>query len=119
MDEILKLQSDFDDAELHADAERLEALLTDDFQSIGERGFVLDKAQWIARHGDFRHVSLQTTDADVRRYPGTAIVRCVQRSDATWHGKPMTLNLRVGQVWVKLSGGWKLAAIQFSSLAAG
>jgi hypothetical protein len=43
----------------------------------------------------------------------------VQRSDATWHGKPMTLNLRVGQVWVKLPGGWKLAAIQFSSLAAG
>jgi hypothetical protein len=110
---------DFDDAELHADAERLEALLTDDFQSIGERGFVLDKAQWIARHGDFRYVSLQTTDADVRRYPGTAILRCVQRSDATWQGKPMTLKLRVGQVWVKLPGGWKLAAIQFSSLAAG
>jgi len=88
------------------------------FQSIGERGFVLDKARWIARHGEFRYVSLQTTDADVRRYPGTAILRCVQRSDATWQGKPMTLNLRVGQVWVKLPGGWKLAAIQFSSLAA-
>ena len=34
MDEILKLQHDFDEAELHADAGRLRSLLADDFRSI-------------------------------------------------------------------------------------
>jgi hypothetical protein len=29
----------------------------------------------------------------------------------------MTVNARVGQVWVEQAEGWRLAAIQFSSLA--
>jgi len=44
-DDILELRQAFDDAELRADAARLEELLADDFQSIGEQGFVLDKRQ--------------------------------------------------------------------------
>jgi hypothetical protein len=40
-------------------------------------GFVLDKQRWIARHEDFRLISLETTEVDVRRYDRTAIVRCV------------------------------------------
>lgn len=107
----------FDEAELRADSERLNSLLADDFRSIGERGFVLDKEQWIARHEDFRLVSLETTEVDVRRYDRAAIVRFAQRTQATWRGVPMTVNVRVGQVWVEQADGWKLAAIQFSSLA--
>jgi hypothetical protein len=117
VDDILKLQHEFDEAELRADIERLRSLLADDFLSIGERGFVLDKEQWIARHGDFRFISLETTETDVRRYDRTAIVRSVQRSRATWLGEPMTLNVRLSQVWVQQTDGWRLAAIQFSSLA--
>jgi hypothetical protein len=117
MDEILDLRSEFDEAELCADRERLNSLLADDFRSIGERGFVLDKEQWIARHEDFRLVSLETTEVEVRRYDRTAIVRCAQRTQATWQGVPMTVNARVGQVWVEQAEGWRLAAIQFSSLA--
>jgi hypothetical protein len=56
---------------------------------------------------------------DVRRYDKAAIVRCVQRSRATWRGNQMTLAVRLSQVWVQQPSGWRLAAIQFSSLAAG
>ncbi len=115
-DEILGLQRDFDDAELRADTERLEQLIADDFLSIGENGFVLDKAQWIARHADFRFLSLQTTDTSVRRYDRTAIVRGVQRVEAVWKGQSMVLNVRLSQVWIRQADGWRLAAIQFSSL---
>lgn len=117
--DIIDLQRAFDDAELQADRVRLNALLVDDFLSIGERGFVLDKEQWIARHEDFRYLSIETSEVDVRRYERTAILRCVQHSRATWRGDAMTLATRVGQVWIEQPGGWRLAAIQFSTLAPG
>jgi hypothetical protein len=118
-DDILELQRAFDDAELRADAARLDELLADDFLSIGEQGYQLDKRQWIDRHRDFRYLAIETTEADVRRYDRAAIVRCVQRSRASWQGNEMTLAVRMSQVWVHQPGGWRLAGIQFSSLAAG
>jgi hypothetical protein len=118
-DDILELQRAFDDAELRADADRLDELLADDFLSIGEQGYLLDKRQWIGRHGDFRYLAIDTSEVDVRRYDKAAIVRCVQRSRATWQGSQLTLAVRVSQVWVDQPGGWRLAAIQFSSLGAG
>jgi hypothetical protein len=114
--DIRELQQAFDNAELHADTDRLSTLLADDFISIGERGFQLDKRQWIARHADFAYLSLETADLDVRCYDHAAIVRCVQRSQATWRGDAMTLAVRLSQVWIELPGGWRLAGIQFSPL---
>lgn len=117
--EILDLSQAFDDAELNADADRLAALLADDFRSIGERGFQLDKRQWIDRHADFTYLSLETSELDVRTYSHAAIVRCAQRSRATWRGQEMTLTVRVSQVWIELPVGWRLAGIQFSPLDQG
>jgi hypothetical protein len=59
-------------------------LLADDFLSIGEQGYQLGKREWIDRHRDFRYLSVETTGLDVRHYDTTAIVRCAQRSRATW-----------------------------------
>jgi hypothetical protein len=114
--DIRELQQAFGDAELHADTDRLNTLLADDFISIGERGFQLDKRQWIARHADFAYLSLDTAELDVRCYDHAAIVRCVQRSRATWRGDAMTLAVRLSQVWIEVPGGWRLAGIQFSPL---
>ena len=115
-DDILELQRAFDDAELHGDAERLNALLADDFQSIGEQGYQLGKQEWIARHGEFRYQSIETTEVEVRRYDKAAIVRCVQRSRSSWRGEAMAIAVRLSQVWVRQSGRWQLAGIQFSTL---
>ncbi len=114
--DIRELQQAFDNAELHADTDRLNTLLADDFMSIGERGYQLNKRQWIDRHVDFAYHSLETSELDVRRYDHAAIVRCVQRSRASWRGEVMTLTVRLSQVWVELPDGWHLAGIQFSSL---
>jgi hypothetical protein len=118
-DDILELQRAFDDAELHADADRLDELLADDFLPIGEQGYQLDKRQWIDRHGDFRYLDIETAEVDVRHYDGAAIVRCVQRSRAVWQGSQLALAVRMSQVWVRQPTGWRLAGIQFSSLASG
>ena len=118
-DDILELQQAFHDAELRGDAGRLGGLLADDFLSIGEQGYQLGKQEWIGRHGQFRYLAIETTEVDVRRYDKTAIVRCVQRSRATWRGEPMALAVRLSQVWIWRPGGWRLAAIQFSTLGSG
>jgi hypothetical protein len=118
-DDILELQRAFDDAELHGDADRLGVLLADDFLSIGEQGFQLGKQEWIGRHGDFRYLAVETTEVDVRRYDKTAIVRCVQRSRASWRGEQMTLAVRLSQVWIQQTDGWRLEALQFSTLGSG
>lgn len=115
MIDIDELQRAFNDAELHADTDRLNALLADDFMSIGEQGFQLDKQQWINRHADFTYLTLDTSDLDIRRYDRAAIVRCVQRSRASWRGEEMTLAVRLSQVWIELPDGWRIAGIQFSS----
>jgi len=119
MQEILAVMSTFHDAELGGDRDRLATLLADDFSSIGERGYVLTKAAWIDRHDDFRYLTLQTSGIDVRRYGDAAVVVATQRSTAVWRGAPMELHTRVGQVWVRLDGAWRLAAVQFSSVDQG
>lgn len=113
---IRELQHAFDDAELHGDTDRLDVLLARDFMSIGERGYQLDKRQWIDRHRDFAYLSLETTELDVRPYDHAALVRCVQHIRATWRGQVMTLTVRTSQTWVEQADGWRLAGIQFSSL---
>jgi hypothetical protein len=52
-DTIRALQNEFDASELHAETETLQRLIADDFLSIGLRGFVLDKQEWIDRHVHF------------------------------------------------------------------
>ena len=118
-DDILELRQAFDDAELRGEADRLDALLADDFLSIGEQGYQLGKREWIDRHRDFRYLSLETTELDVRHYGPTAIVRCAQRSRASWRGQEMALAVRLSQVWIQEPGGWQLVAIQFSTLGTG
>ena len=47
--DVHRLRHAFDQAELRADTDALNALLADDFRSIGEQGYVLDKAQWVGK----------------------------------------------------------------------
>ncbi|MEU4235856.1 nuclear transport factor 2 family protein [Actinoplanes sp. NPDC026619] len=114
--DIRRLQRAFEEAELHADTDALDTLLADDFRSIGEQGYVLDKAQWLGKFADFAYTSMESSDVEVCHYGHAAIVRCVQRSESVWRGQQMALTTRVSQTWVELPGGWRLAGIQFSSL---
>jgi hypothetical protein len=83
-DDILELQRAFDDAELRGDAARLGDLLADDFLSIGEQGYQLGKQAWIDRHRDFRYLSIETTEMDMRRYGATARRRSCAVPSPAW-----------------------------------
>jgi hypothetical protein len=113
------VQEAFDQAERHDDREQLRELIDDDFVSIGPRGFLLDKEQWIDRHNQFSYQELVTSELDVRVYDGAAIVHEVQRNRSRYEDNELEFAFRVGHVWIGQNGEWKLAAIQFSPLAEG
>jgi hypothetical protein len=114
--DALGLQQTFLEAELRADTGALQALLADDFRSIGDQGYVLDKAQWIGKFADFSYATLESSNAEVSHYDHAAIVRYVQRSSSRWRDQEMTSTTRVSQTWIKQPTGWRLAALQFSPL---
>jgi hypothetical protein len=114
---ILRLQQEFDAAELNDDRDALGRLIAQDFQSIGPRGFMLDKDQWIGRHDRFHYAALETSDHEVWLYDQAAIVRNVQRNTGVHDGQESRHVVRVSQVWVNQAGEWRLAGIQFSPLA--
>jgi ketosteroid isomerase-like protein len=117
MDDVREVQNRFDQAERTADLDTLRELIAEDFLSIGPRGFVLDKPQWMDRHRQFTYHALETSDMDVRGYGDTAVVRDVQRNRATWKDQQVQVATRVSQVWVRRGDRWQLVAIQFSPLA--
>jgi hypothetical protein len=114
--DVHRLHQAFEEAELRADTDTLQALLADDFRSIGDQGYVLDKARWIGKFAEFAYISLESSDVEVRRYDHAAIVRCVQRSRSTWRDQEMALTVRASETWVEQPEGWRLAGIQFSTL---
>jgi hypothetical protein len=114
---ILDLQHKFDQAELHGNKAALNDLLTDDFISIGPKGFLLNKNNWIGRHDQFKYDKLETSDTDVHLYDKAAIIRNIQRNEASYKNEPVKVAVRVSQVWVNENDQWKLAGIQFSPLA--
>ena len=61
-DAVVAAQQRFDDAELRDDRAALDDLIDAVVLSIGPKGFVLDKAQWIARHDHFRYHELDVDD---------------------------------------------------------
>jgi len=118
--DITSAQQRFDAAELAADTATLQELLAEDFLSIGPKGFLLSKAEWIDRHVHFTYHALETSDVDIRTYnDDTAIVRNIQRNRATYQGTESEIAVRVSQTWVRQGGAWQLAGIQFSPLAEG
>lgn len=115
-DRVLQAQQRFDEAELSDDRSVLEEVLHKRFLSIGPKGFVLDKRQWIDRHDRFTYHELHISEQDARLFGDAAIVRCVQRNRADSSGREVRIATRVSQTWVREDGTWLLAGIQFSTL---
>ena len=105
-------------AELNEDPEFLDKFLADDFIGIGPFGFLLTKAQWLARYqtGDFKNESFELTNLQTRFYGDTAIVIGQETAQSSFQGNPAGGNFRVTLVCVRQNGVWQLTNSQLSPI---
>jgi ketosteroid isomerase-like protein len=115
-DQIRDLGARWIDAELTADTDTLDTLVTGDFRLVGPFGFVLDKQQWLDRYrsGDFSTTAMTWTDVDVREYGDSAITIGTQSQEATYKGSPSNGDFRITHIFVRTGGHWQMAGMQLS-----
>jgi ketosteroid isomerase-like protein len=103
-------------AEVDADVDTLETLVTDDFRLVGPYGFVLDKEQWLDRYrsGDFSTSHLSWDGPDIRDHGDAAISIGTQNQEATYKGTPTNGVFRITHVFVRRGDSWSIAGMHLS-----
>jgi hypothetical protein len=106
-------------AELSQDTDLLDTLLAKDFYGVGPVGFVLDRAQWIARFsGGLVITSHELKDFSFREYGDFAIGIGVQAQELTYNGRPNNGNFRITIAFIKEEGTWKALSMHLSQMMA-
>lgn len=111
---ILALESAWNQAELHHDANAVDALVMETFISVDHHGHLQTRAQYIADLKDtsFNPEQISNTDTSVYIYGNTAIVTSAYRTKGTDNGKPFVHHGRFTDTWVNQNGKWKCVANQ-------
>lgn len=119
MSDIQKLVERWAAAELKGDVATLDQLIASDFQGIGPRGFVLDKAAWLERYqsGDLVNEEFDISEVAPRSYGTTAVVNAVQKQKSAYKGHPFPGNFRITIVAVQSGEAWEIVSMQLSQIA--
>lgn len=111
---ILALESAWNQAEMHHDANAASAILTGNFISVDHHGALETKSQYLADMKDmtFNPEEISNSDPTVYIYGDTAIVTSVYRTRGTDKGKPFVHHGRFTDTWIKRDGKWQCIADQ-------
>lgn len=116
-EEIQQLGRRWAAAEVRGDTAELDAMTTDDFTMVGPVGFVLDKAQWLARYSDgLVTKQLNWEDVHVREYGKAAVSIGTQDQVLDVRGNPVNGKLRITHVFVQVDDQWRIAGLQLSPI---
>lgn len=117
--EILRLGERWAEAERNADTDALDDLAAAGFRLVGPFGFVLDKAQWLARYqtGALHTSSLVWDEVDVREYGDTAVAIGRHTQRATYQGQAVDGRFRATHVFTREGDGWMLVSQHLSQAA--
>jgi ketosteroid isomerase-like protein len=98
-------------AQLSADVEALDDLISDDLLFTGLAGSLETKAADLEQHrsGALRITKLQPLEFRVRPIPGGAIVSAKMDAAAVIGGRPTSATLRYTRVWISEGGRWRIA----------
>jgi ketosteroid isomerase-like protein len=109
---ILALESAWNQAELHHDANAVAAIMADTFISVDHHGKLLNKAQYLAELKDlsFKPEEISNSETSVYLYGDVAIVSSAYRTRGTDGGKPFVHRGRFTDTWVKRNGKWECVA---------
>ncbi len=111
---ILALESAWNQAELHHDANAAASIMADTFISVDHHGTLQNKAQYLADMKDksFNPQEISNTDPTIYLYGDTAIVTSAYRTKGTDHGRPFVHHGRFTDTWIKRDGKWQCIADQ-------
>jgi ketosteroid isomerase-like protein len=117
--EILNLGERWAEAERNADTDTLDDLAAAGFRLVGPFGFVLDKAQWLARYqtGALHTSSLVWDEVDVREYGDTAVAIGRHTQRAAYQGRAADGQFRATHVFTREGDGWMLVSQHLSQAA--
>jgi uncharacterized protein (TIGR02246 family) len=113
-DDVRALSTQWDEALLANDPERMASFMTDDWVYVGPDG-VTPKADiigWIAS-GRLRHDRMTSVGSDHMVHAGSTIVLTVRKTSAgTWEGSPYSADEWITEVYVRTADGWRCALSQ-------
>lgn len=112
--EVLKLEQQWEDALIKADAAALEKLYSDKLIYTHSNASVDSKASYNAKikSGASKYISVKRDDIKVTVIDDTAIVTCHWLVHSVSGEKNNNTDARYIHVYVKEKGGWKMAAHQ-------
>lgn len=110
--EVLKMNSECNDAELRGDVAAMDKCETDDFTHTHANGMVEHKAEYLKGVGSGAHkfLALDLSEVHVRSYGDTAIVDEHMHLRADNSGHIADVRNLVMTVWTKQDGKWREAA---------
>jgi len=111
---VLALESAWNQAEIHHDANAVASIMADTFISVDHHGVLQNKAQYLAGLKDlsFKPEEIANSDTSVYLYGNVAVVTSVYRTKGTDSGKAFVHHGRFTDTWVRLNGEWKCVANQ-------
>jgi ketosteroid isomerase-like protein len=115
---VLKLEQEWVDALIKADAPKLETLYADTLVYTHSSGSVDDKAKYLAnlKAGGTKYISIDRDDIKVNTYGDTAIVTCHALIKLKANGADRTVDARMIHVYSKIKGRWQMVAHQTTKL---
>jgi uncharacterized protein (TIGR02246 family) len=111
---VLKLEQEWVDALVKADASKLETLYADTLVYTHSSGAVDDKAKYIAnlKAGGTKYLSIDRENIKVNVYGDSAVVTCHAVIKLATNGENRTVDAQMIHVYAKLKGRWQMVAHQ-------
>jgi len=118
--ELLALETAWDDAVVAKDTTALERIIADDFVMIGADGTVSDKRQLIEgiANPELQIEPFQTEDVRVRIYGNVAVLTGRYSQQGRWKGQAYETAARYTDVYVRSGGRWHAVSAQATRIPA-
>ena len=117
--ELERLETVWNEAHEHGDADALEKLWADDMEVAVPKMPVLTRADALkfARSGRMKFLSYRTSDVRVRVYDNAAVVTGRMQRRRSMNGKEISDDWRFTKTYVREAGQWRVVSLHASEAA--
>lgn len=99
---------------IKSDTDALSEILTDDFLRTPPTRPSTTKSEYLAqlRSGTLKYLAIDLKEAKYQVYDNTVVENSVAAIRVRYNNQEINERLRLLQIWVRLNGKWRLAAVQ-------